>query len=74
MDSIYARVKRLPRKAAVVARKNMKEQAADAYEFDDEVNVQTQSTWNRVVNKTTVTLIPTPSFRPVTRSSRLALA
>jgi len=74
MDSIFARVKRLPRKAAIEAKKHMKEQAADAYESGSDD--PQEDSWTRTVNKTTVTLIPTPGFRSVaTRSStRIALS
>jgi len=74
MDSIFARVKRLPRKAAIEAKKHMKEQAADAYDSDSDRS-QADS-WTRSVNNTTVTLIPTPGFRSIaTRSStRLPLS
>ena len=73
MDSVFARVKRLPRKAAVEARKNMKDQAADAYDFDSDSD-RSQNGWARSVNNTTVTLIPTPGFReiPTRSSSRVA--
>jgi len=74
MDSIFARVKRLPRKAAVEAKKHMKEQAADAYDFDSDSDRSQSDSWTRSVNNTTVTLIPTPGFREITTrsSSRLA--
>jgi hypothetical protein len=72
MDSIFARIKRLPRKAAVDARKSMKQQANDAYESDSDHSES--GSWTRSMNKTTVTLIPTPGFREITTrsSSRLA--
>ena len=70
MDSIFARVKRLPRKAAIEAKKHMKEQAADAYDFESDSDRSQSDSWSRTVNNTTVTLIPTPGFRSVnTRSS-----
>jgi hypothetical protein len=79
MDSIFARIRKSPRKAAVEARKNMKEQAADAYESESEFDgdskqEERQSNWSRSLVKTTVTLIPTPGFRQVSTrsSSRLA--
>ena len=76
MDSIFARVKRLPRKAAIEAKKHMKEQAADAYDFDSDSDRSQADSWTRSVNNTTVTLIPTPGFRSIaTRSStRLPLS
>jgi hypothetical protein len=61
MDSIYSRIRKSPRHAAVEARKNMKEQAADAYEFEngfdgDSKKEEGQSSWSRSLDKTTVTL------------------
>ena len=92
MDSIFARIKRLPRKAALEARKSMKQQANDAYESDSDHSESDSWTpvkfissipipdfrdengaWTRM-NKTTVTVIPSPGFREITTrsSSRLA--
>ena len=87
MDSIFARIKRLPRKAAVDARKSMKQQANDAYDSDSD-NSESDSwtpvktpvfrdengSWTRSMNKNTVTVIPSPGFREITTrsSSRLA--
>ena len=73
MDSIFARVKRLPRKAAIEAKKQMKDQAMDAYESDSD-HSQNESSWSRSMNKTTVTVVPIPGFREITTrsSSRLA--
>ena len=74
MDSIFARIKRLPRKAAIEAKKHMKEQAMDAYDFESDSDHSQNDSWTRSVKNTTVTLVPTPGFREITTrsSSRLA--
>jgi hypothetical protein len=58
MDSIFARIKRLPRKAALEARKSMKQQANDAYESDSDHSES--DSWTPVKF---ISSIPIPDFR-----------